>query len=255
MNRPLAQEPLAALSQRLDRLERAQRRWRGAALTLALGLGAALSAGFRGPEDGIVRAERFVVVDAEGQERGAFGLTEKGDAHCYLLQGDSTMIVSLRGGANLLLRGEDGRRGAFLGVDTAGASRLELVGEKLVDGLRLVTKPDGGTGLFLADGTGMPRASLDFHPEGGVSMTTRDETSRVRTFVGLDARGVPSMVLRDGGDRARIGMLLSDDGRETPLLAIEDERQTTRLEMSTHFDGSPFVKMYRQDGEPSYELP
>ena len=50
-------------------------------------------------------------------------------------------------------------------------------------------------------------------------------------------------------------MLLSDDGRDTPLMAIEDEKQRMRLEMSTHFDGSPFVKMYREDGEPSYELP
>lgn len=255
-DRPAAAPPtLAALERRLARLERSERRWRGLALGLVLAAGAAGLVGFARPRERIVSAERFVVVDADGTERGAFGLTEKGDAHAYLRQGDAQMIVSLQKGANLLLRGEDGRRGAFLGVDTAGASRLELVGEKLVDGVHLVTKPDGGTGLFLTDATGFERGTFDYHPEGGTSLTTRDERSRVRTFFGLDARGVPSVVLRDVENRNRIGMLLSDDGQDTPLLAIEDATQTTRLEMSTRFDGSPYLRLYRQDGEKSYELP
>ena len=252
-------EDLSRILARIERLERSQRRWQSAAVSLAVVWLAVSAAGFRAPARAsagqrTVEAERFVLRGPDGSEHGSFGLDRQGFAQLQLTSGDALFLVSMQS-PGLLLRGTDGKRGAFLGVDRKGSPRLELNGPRLMDGIRLTVQPEGGTGVHVLDETGRERAGLDYHPEVGSQVAVRDELGRSRSALSFDAGKVPSVVLLDEAGRKRLGMLLQPDETSTPLLALEDGAERTRMEISTHFDGSPFLRLYREDGGTSYELP
>ena len=56
---------------------------------------------------------------------------------------DKSHAVLTLAGPGLVLRGDDGLRGAYLGIDTNGASVMELVSEKPSEGVRMLVREDG----------------------------------------------------------------------------------------------------------------
>ena len=65
---------------RLSRLERDSRRWRSAALLLAIALGLCLFLGQAKPQPGEVKATKFTLVDEQGMSRGTLAMENGGPA-------------------------------------------------------------------------------------------------------------------------------------------------------------------------------
>lgn len=242
------------LLHRLERLERAQRRWRGiAAASLFLGL-CALSAGWRNAPDEL-EASRFVLRGDGGAEAAVLGLDAQGRPSLLLRDGKALAFLTLSG-PGLLLRGDDGKNGAFLGFDTQNAAQLNLSSSRGNDGLRLEVQPDGSASFAALDQDGRERIALGFAAgDGTAALTTKDASGRVRTSLGLTDGDKPGLVLLDERGMRRIGMLVDPTQEGVPILGLLDERGRARVELTTALDGEPTFALRRSDGEPSFRAP
>ena len=144
-----------AIVTRLERLERAQRRWRALAIVAALGV---TTLGLMGQRYAgrTVEAERFVLRDAEGRARAEL-----------LMVDNKEQSVALR------FKDADGAPRLTVGTEN-GAALIVLneQGGKLRAGL--VTLPHGAPGLNLYDSTGKPRAELSLNRDGAPALTFND---------------------------------------------------------------------------------
>ena len=244
--------PIDDLHVRLERLERANRRWRHAALGCAVALTTLVAAGFARPRDEVVEAQRFVLVDADGKETAVLGPDNLGNPHLLMRKDRAHALMTLSGPA-VHMRGYDGKRSSFLGIDTTGATKLELTSDKVVDGVRLVVKKDGSSGVYVLDGTGRDRATLEAPSVGGALLTVRDERGELRGQLGVDPQALPSLLLYDGARARRIGMLVNDEGQ--PYLSLQDAGGRPRVNVTTLFDGTPRLELLRDDGRPAFEAP
>jgi hypothetical protein len=254
--------PDPALVLRIERLERTARRWRRAALFLPLVLAVALAAGAARPQQGVIESGRFVLRGAGGEELGALGADPSGRPFLLLQHEGRTALLTLVGPGLLLRGGAEGRRGAFLGVDTKGDARLELVSDRLVDGVRLVSRDDGTAGAFVLGPDGRDRASMELvgvreagkdEPGFAARLGVNDEVGRVRAQLGLDPLGNAYLVLLDQLLRRRAGLLVPSGGE--PHLSLLDQAQRERAELQLDADGIPSLRLLREDGGAAFEAP
>lgn len=243
------------LARRIDRLERENRRFKiGAGLALLLALATwTTGAALQGPGAKELRAERFVLVDGSGAELGQLATDARGGPQLLLRKDTNTALLTLSGPGLLLRGGELGKQGAFLGIDTRGATRLELSSARVLDGVRLSVQPDGASGLYVLSPDGRERLALETLADGNAHLLSRDADGKVRAFFGEDAHGTTSMLLLDELGRRRVGALVDASG--TPLLAIVDDKGRTRIEMTTQFDGAPLFQVLREDGKAAFRQP
>jgi hypothetical protein len=141
------------LARRIERLERAERRWRTVAATAVLGVAAVVLMGQK-PAPRIVEAERFILRDAAGRVRAELAV-------------ESEQSVALR------FRDPDTMPRLSIGTEN-GASVLVLneQGGKVRAGL--VTLPHGAPALTLYDPNGKNRAELALTREGAPALTILD---------------------------------------------------------------------------------
>lgn len=247
----------ADLVRRLERLERSNRRWRRAgAGTLLAGL-ALLAGAWRhapSPAD-TLEASRFVLVDGEGGQAGVLGLDDQGRPSLLLRKDGATAFLTLSG-PGLLLRGDDGKRQAFLGFDTRGAAKLDLTSARMLDGVRLSVAPDGTAAMSVLGEKGRERLRAGYSPADGTASTvTRDAEGRVRSFLGVEDGDTPSLVLIDEHGARRVGMLVDPDEDGLPFVGLQDAEHRTRVELTTTFDGTPILALRRADGTPAFQAP
>ncbi len=253
----------SSLLQRVERLERQNRRLRFSLLAGGLGLFLAAATGSSpwiesgpGAEMGgipdVVEAERIVLRGANGEEACVIGVDNKGFPQLIMRKDKSHAIMTLNG-PGLLLRGADGKRSAFMGMDTRGMTTLSLTSERLIDGVKLAVKPDGAAGLYLLDQDGRDRLGLEASKNSGANIVLRNPQGRIRTSLGIDPHEIPALLFFDQEGRRRTGILVDESGK--PLLAIEDERGNPRLEITSHFDGSGLIRLLREDGGLVFEAP
>ncbi|MSR64034.1 MAG: hypothetical protein EXS08_16550 [Planctomycetes bacterium] len=237
---------------RLERLERDNRRYKLAAAAAGLALFAWSACSLAPQAKNPLTSDRFVLVDAAGNEKAALELDAKGNPMLTLRNGPSTAVLTANG-PSLLLRGPDGKTNAFLGIDSKNTSRLELASKRLLDGVRLTVHEDGSAGAYVLDLDGRPRGALEFLSSGGSALSLRDGQGHVRTQLGLDAHNQPNLVLLDEGGMRRMGMMVQQDGN--PLLEVADDHGRPRAQLSTLFDGSPRLEMKREDGGSAFQAP
>ena len=198
---PPAQYELRAegrIVNRLEQLERDNRRLRRYTTTMlvvvamVLGLGVALvwysvRSGLPGSPMS-VSARQFVLRDASGATRGAWGLGDDGAVRFVLNDGEGRQRVRLS-----LLR--DG---------SAGLSFADSADRKLaVFGLL----PDYTTNLALTDPAGIPRAVLGVSPNGSSNLVFADRSGSTRAGLGVDSRGLGTFTLAEsegGGAREEL---------------------------------------------------
>lgn len=243
---------LIPLTARLDRLERENRRLRRLSAVSLAGVFGWAACSAAAPAQDTVTAQRFVLVDGSGSEQGALELDGGGFPMLRMQHGKAQAVVSLNG-PGVLLRGEDGKTTAFLGIDSNRTSKLELSSERLMDGVRLTTRADGSCGVYVLDPTGRERGALEATSAGGASAYFKDETGRLRVVLGLDVKDQPNLVMMDGQGARRLGALVADDG--TPLLELQDESGRPRAQLTTIFDGTPSLDLLREDGGTSFRAP
>jgi hypothetical protein len=187
-----------------------RRHWLYASLALAGGIfGGALS-GHVFPRDAEasaqaareLKAQKFLLVDSGGNQRGAFEVAD--------------------GTAAVTLDDQSGRpRGQFrVGPDGGGA--VAFYDQNGVKRVALGESPTGRNGVAMYGNKGRQMASLTVADDNSSSVTLYDpDTGRARLGLGVTATGEPALVLFDenGHDRAEIHV--HADGK--PGLALADE--------------------------------
>ncbi len=237
---------------RLERLERENRRLRLGACAAGLFLFAWAACSVAPQANSTLTAERIVLVAPDGTEKAALELDSKGNPMLSLRNGQSSALLTANG-PSLLLRGQDGKTGAFLGIDSKNTSRMELTSHRLLDGLRMSVHEDGSSGVYVLDVNGRQRGALEAFGAGGASLNFRDGQGRVRGQIGVDPSNLPNVILLDENGARRLGMLVQAEGE--PLLEVADERGQPRAQLTTLFDGSPRLEFRREDGSVLSQVP
>ena len=175
---------LESLAQRVNRLERQNRRLKAAAITVAAGLAAAVCMGQMKTPD-TIEAKQFIARDAQGKMRIKLSLNE--GAHGIAQPGLTLYDAEGNGRAGLYV-GTDGP--AFDLTDGKGwAPRLTLsVGEM------------GQPELYMRNAKGKPRVHLVAWDVEGLEsgLGLYDRTIRQRLLLTLADDGQPSLRLLDG---------------------------------------------------------
>jgi hypothetical protein len=249
------QEPLPSSQElliRLARLERSHHRYRLVAIAASLACFAWTACGLLPQTKNTVTAERFVLLGADGSEKATLELDSKQNPVLLMRNGGASALVTTNG-PSILLRGQDERTGAFIGIDSKNTSRLELTSHRLLDGVRLSAHEDGSSGVYVLDAQGLERGSLECLAGGSVSVSFRDRERRVRQQIGLDTENLASAILLDDDGVRRIGMVVQGDG--VPLFEVADPKGNPRAQITTLFDGSPSLELKREDGQPAFRAP
>lgn len=249
MLHPVSNDPVLA---RLERLERDNRRYKLGAGIAGLTCFAWVACGLAPQAKTTLSAERIALVDAAGNEKATLELDSKGNPMLMMRNEEASAVLTTHG-PSLLLRGPDGKTGAFMGVDSKNTSRLELCSQRLIDGVRLTAHADGSAGAYVLDVDGRNRGALEAFGPGGAALNFRDAQGRVRSSFGLDVASLPNLLLLDENGARRMGMVVQGDGNA--LLEVSDERGQPRVQLTTLFDGSPRLEMKREDGGASFHAP
>ena len=174
-------QALIDLRVRVEYLERDNRRLRRLSIgslgvtAVLLGLATALVVtaarhGMPGFIPDVVEAKEFLLRDANGRVRGAWGFDDLGAARLALQDDATSRSVKL----NLL---EDGTAGLTF-ADSAGTPRMVVA-----------LLPDGTASLVFADGRGLTRTVLTLSPNGASTLIFADPGGNARSGIGIDSRG------------------------------------------------------------------
>ena len=243
-------------TQRLDRLEREVRRWRGLGLVSAGMLGVLLLLGAVSPGAPVpdqIRARTIMLVDAAGFTRAAWFVGPDGEVGLsFFDKGPSTGQTGLSR-VHLWLRGDgtgisffDKTKGpqAVFGVMT-GTPNVTLRGDDGKPRVLLALTPEQGGSLNFYDKTG---PNVGAFTENTITLHNADSRSRIaltRTSRGaiLDLAGdgksratlgtldvAPALELHDGDGRRRAMLAVSTDGQ--PVLGLTDQQGTPRAGMT-----------------------
>lgn len=156
------------LTQRLDHLERQNRRWKRAAAALALGIATVVLMGQARTTKRVVEAEQFVLLDRAGKPRAV--LTQGSDGNIGLRFTDPAGRVRIA-----LAMEADGRPGMELS-DASGARRVWLfVGD------------DGSPHITLLDAAERKQAFLGLGPDGTVGLILASPPSKANAVLAIVA--------------------------------------------------------------------
>ena len=207
----MTDDGLDRLIERLDRLERADRRRKltSAAIVVLLvaGMGFAAAAPQPAPEApplgsaiSEIRAKRLVLVDDAGKLRAVLGSATRGAVSLGLLDNDdkirAVLIVDANGIPRLDLFGADETRRMVLSV-FPNRSGLAIFGEGGRGGAVLDVAADGTASVGLTDKQERARAGLHLRADGTVLLNVSDISEKVRAALGVGADGAPGLGIWD----------------------------------------------------------
>jgi len=208
---------------RLEQLERDNRRLRRyttvmlIVVAMVLGLGTALlwysvRSGLPGSPQ-IVSARQFVLRDANGRVRGAWGLDDSGSVRLALSDESERQRVRL----SLL---QDGSAG--LSFADSSDRKLAVLG----------LLPDNTTNLALTDPAGIPRAVLGVAPDGSSNLVFADREGATRAGLGVDSRGLGTFNLAERNEAG----------------AREELLDTLQIDQGDSVDAAPAAAPKRRSG-------
>ena len=182
-------EELKILRDRVDQLERSQRRFRQCGVFLFLGVGVVFLMGQAVPGNvpEVIEAQRFVVKDANGRNLAALGTDRDGAPLLVLTNLDGALGATLEVTAH--------RRPTLTLYDRDDHSRAALS----VDG-------EGSPSLSLSDKTGTPRVGLAVATQGSGGLVLYGDKNTARASFGLGTSWSPYLVLMDDGGNIRTAL-------------------------------------------------
>jgi hypothetical protein len=159
---------MTAVLGRLDRLEKQNRLWKGAALLTLLGFGAALLMGADKPPAKVnrfedVQAKRFQLLDEKGKVR-------------------AQLVMSSLKQPALILYDEKGRERATVRLDKGGEAHFFCTDEGSV-GRAVIRWTKDGPRFLCCDATGKVLSELGAGPKGGY-VNCRDPDGELRFHAG-----------------------------------------------------------------------
>ena len=197
MNKPL----LDALSERVDRLERENRRWRRAGVLVLL-VGVILATGGARWADGprTVVAEGLLIQDKDGGLRAMLGSGPDGGALLTMfdskLKPRFVLGVKPDGEPGLSIKDQDGRLRFGMGFMADGTSRLEVGGSGGKGSVILRVRSDGVADLGVLRREKLA-VSLGTTPEGTAGLSGYDRDSKQRLALGVREGGQPVLQFLD----------------------------------------------------------
>ena len=208
--------PIESIAERLDRLERACRRWRAAGLcALTASAVFALAGARRDAVPEAVEARRFLIRDEDGRLRATLQLDAMGLPGLWLFdrRGQVKARLALSGGETptLELHDKQGKGRVILGVSPTDQPGLALSGQ------------DGKTGMHLS------------------------------VFPGPPAGGTPILFFTGPDGKSRID--LTSTAGEFDTLSFQGKDQKPRIILQTDRFGRPTLKFLNADGETIFEAP
>lgn len=111
----------------------------------------------------------------------------------------------------------------------------------------LVARRVVAQGLYLVDGSGLARASVQLE-DGQAVQTLYDEQGRVRARVGLGPDGAPSVSLTGADGQIRAQIYLKADGE--PRIGLADAHGKLRTKVYLAGDGQPAIGLADSEGRP-----
>jgi hypothetical protein len=193
---------------RVETVERENRRlrrlWVSSLISIAVLLGLATALvivsarhGLPGTVADVIESRQFLLRDADGMVRGAWGTLPDGTMRLSLQAPGSKAGVSLTalksGASGLTFSDSSGRSRGVFGI-----------------------LPDETLSLTFGDRTGMTRTSLGLNPEGSATLVFADRSGAMRAGMGVDSRGAGtfSVVDRPGAQSSAVPAPAEDDSTE-----------------------------------------
>ena len=180
----MARPKIDALTERVERMERENRRWRqGAGLTLIAVLEVMISGSQRANEAKVVEAESIIVRDKQGNERARLGVGSNGVAYLSLKDkggdGGIDLVASPEGHPHLDVWNKT--QGHLMLVAAPNRMAVDFLDKNRVGQIALkIEKGDGTQYLsFLKGGKG--NLSLGLHEDGSGGLAVTDLSSHRRT--------------------------------------------------------------------------
>ena len=167
----------------------------------------------------VLKAEKFVLVDRDGTQRGVIQVNSRGVADVALNDRSGRLRGAFRVGA------EGGTAIGF--YDQHGAKRV-ILGET----------PSGRNGLAIYGSSGRQIAGFTVAEDNQSSVTLYDPASgRARVGLGVAATGEPALVLFDQNGRDRAELHVNVKGK--PGLALADESGKSVAGLPVQVSGQP----------------
>jgi hypothetical protein len=226
-----------AITVRLDRLERENRRWRRGGLIALIGGIVFLTGAHFADEPKAIEAERFVIRGKDGKVRGEFAAQSEQGQRLVLLDDNHNERIRLsvdpQGVSTLKLLNENGKDGVVLSI----LQRRSMVDLCDNEGHRIVNMSiyKGKSYLFL----NRPIDNDNPEPRPGISIS-----------VGSKAAGT---LLYDASGRVRASMELSELG--TPRLQLSGEPGGEKATLEIPFADPPTLKLQAGSGKTLFQAP
>ncbi len=177
------------LIERMEEIERENRRLRRFGVTTLLGMAVMLgvtvavfiysgSLGAGVPQN--ITARQFTIRDGKGTSRGTWGIADDGTIR-------------------LMLSDAGGRPRVRLSVLPEGGSGLSFADSADHKLVVLGALPDQSTSFVMSDNQGVPRAVLGMSPNGSANLVFADHDGVTKAGLGVDGRGQGSFTLADRG--------------------------------------------------------
>jgi hypothetical protein len=236
---------LQALETRNDSLRRTNRIFKVVSATCLAVIGVLLLTAATADNPGEVKAERFILVDAEGQQYGVMGVSPDGEPGLALMDKKGTVraALTLVGAPGLTLYDSKGKARAAMEVPS-DKPRLRLFDENentrvaVALSMLTLTDADGTERAHLAVLDNEPHfAFFDAKGKGRVSLDVTGGDPRLR-FLDADAKG-----------RLALGIF-----RGLPGVVLADEYETPRALMAMSKD-EPFIELHDDGGASLWKAP
>ena len=183
-------DELKILTDRVDQLERSQRRFRQCGVFLFLGVGVVFLMGLAVPGNvpEVIEAQRFVVKDANGRNLAALGTDRDGAPLLVLTNLDgalgATLEVTAHRRPTLTLYDRDGHSRAIMSVDSEGSPSLSMNDKTGTPRVGLAVATQGSGGLVLYGDGNTARASLGLGTSWSPYLVFMDDGGNIRTALG-----------------------------------------------------------------------
>ena len=198
---------IAGLSERLDRLERENRRLKLAGILALAGISAVVLMGQARTGGKVVEAEKFLLRDARAKVRAELRA-----------DGDEPELV-------LLDRNENSR--VRLRLEADGRPALVLYGKNNIPSATLGLLGDGWPALVLFGKDGEGSASLEVSPLVSAALHLSDRALKNRIQLLVDREGKPSLSLLDSDKKSRA--VLGHTELETSRTGTVEQRPASSL--------------------------
>lgn len=225
----MAEPTLNSLAQRLDRVERENRRMNRACAAILGGIAALVLMGQASQRGRTVEAEQFILKDANGVTRTELHTLPDGSPTLRMLDKDGSIRIAI-------------------GIASDGSAAFGLRSREGKGLTALAMKPDGSAGLGFSDSHGRIRAGLEALATGESSVFLSDLGGKGGAQIKVLPDGWGVLGFRDKEGKPRAVLSLAEDG--TVALIFSDKNEKPRVGLSFGPGDSPSLSLHDKDGRP-----